>query len=147
MASFVVSNSSVMNDSTRQLCETLLWTECDSEGNPLDKKFSITDFSQSDVNRLKLQFELFVSRASKALAAAYVDDFRESDSISDFCCRPSPGGFDLEHDFIMTRNGHGCGFWDGDWEEPAAKILEQNAKALGEIHVCVNGKKLFMIFP
>lgn len=21
------------------------------------------------------------------------------------------------HDFWYTRNGHGCGFWDGDWPE------------------------------
>ena len=22
----------------------------------------------------------------------------------------------LEHDFILTINGHGAGFWDGDWK-------------------------------
>lgn len=22
------------------------------------------------------------------------------------------------HDFWLTRNGHGAGFWDGDWNEP-----------------------------
>ena len=24
------------------------------------------------------------------------------------------------HDLWLNRNGHGCGFWDGDWREPAA---------------------------
>jgi hypothetical protein len=27
-------------------------------------------------------------------------------------------------DFWYTRNGHGCGFWDGDWPEPHDKALE-----------------------
>ena len=24
------------------------------------------------------------------------------------------------HDFWLTRNGHGAGFWDGDWIAPVA---------------------------
>lgn len=27
------------------------------------------------------------------------------------------------HDFWLTRNHHGAGFWDGDWEEPDATAL------------------------
>lgn len=26
------------------------------------------------------------------------------------------------HDFWLTRNGHGCGFWDGDWPEVGDKL-------------------------
>jgi len=29
------------------------------------------------------------------------------------------------HDYWLTRNGHGCGFWDGDWKEPAATVLTE----------------------
>ena len=36
------------------------------------------------------------------------------------------------HDFWLTRNGHGAGFWDGDWPEPQAKILTDLSKARGE---------------
>lgn len=35
-------------------------------------------------------------------------------------------------DFWYTRNGHGCGFWDGDWPEPHATALTDAAKAFGE---------------
>lgn len=31
-------------------------------------------------------------------------------------------------DFWYTRCGHGCGFWDGDWPEPAASDLTQACK-------------------
>ena len=39
---------------------------------------------------------------------------------------------DEEHagrDFWYTRQGHGCGFWDGDWPEPYATALTEAAEA------------------
>lgn len=36
------------------------------------------------------------------------------------------------HDFWMTRNHHGVGFWDGDWPEPMAKQLTDLAHKYGE---------------
>lgn len=36
------------------------------------------------------------------------------------------------HDFWLTRNGHGAGFWDGDWPEPQASILTELAKGFGD---------------
>ena len=36
------------------------------------------------------------------------------------------------HDFHLTRNGLGAGFWDGtDWPEPAATLLTEAAHSLG----------------
>lgn len=37
------------------------------------------------------------------------------------------------HDFWMTRNGHGVGFWDGDWSEPAGSRLDEIAKAFPQV--------------
>jgi len=36
------------------------------------------------------------------------------------------------HDFWLTRNHHGAGFWDGDWEEPACSILDALSEEFGE---------------
>lgn len=36
------------------------------------------------------------------------------------------------HDFWFTRNGHGAGFWDGDWPDPYADMLDKGAKCYGE---------------
>lgn len=38
-------------------------------------------------------------------------------------------------DFWYTRNGHGCGFWDGDWPEPHADALTEAAKVFGECYL------------
>ncbi len=37
------------------------------------------------------------------------------------------------HDFWLTRNGHGAGFWDGDWSEPAGSKLDEIAKAFPQV--------------
>lgn len=41
------------------------------------------------------------------------------------------------HDFWLTRNGHGCGFWDGDWDEPQGSRLTAAAERFGECCVYV----------
>ena len=38
------------------------------------------------------------------------------------------------HDFFLTRNGHGAGFWDSDWPEADGKALTAAAHAFGEQH-------------
>ncbi len=30
------------------------------------------------------------------------------------------------HDFALTRNGHGAGFWDGDWEGIYQRLREED---------------------
>ena len=42
----------------------------------------------------------------------------------------------------LTRNGHGAGFWDGDWPEPVASRLTKSAKRFGsfDLYVGDDGK-------
>ena len=37
------------------------------------------------------------------------------------------------YDFWLTRNRHGAGFWDGDYEEGVGKVLTDIAHAFGEV--------------
>lgn len=41
------------------------------------------------------------------------------------------------HDFWLTRNGHGAGFWDGDWPEDVGETLTRAAKAFGQADLYV----------
>jgi hypothetical protein len=36
------------------------------------------------------------------------------------------------HDFWLTRNGHGAGFWDGDWPDEVGRKLTALSKEFGE---------------
>jgi len=44
----------------------------------------------------------------------------------------------IAHDFWLTRNGHGAGFWDGDYNDDIGERLTQLAESFGECNVCVN---------
>lgn len=37
------------------------------------------------------------------------------------------------HDFALTRNGHGAGFWDGDLPEELGERLTEASEAAGEV--------------
>jgi hypothetical protein len=39
------------------------------------------------------------------------------------------------HNFWLTRQGHGAGFWDGDYPEPAATQLTEISKKFGETYL------------
>lgn len=41
------------------------------------------------------------------------------------------------HDLWLTRNGHGAGFWDGDWPEPYGDRLTDAAHAIGPVDAYV----------
>ena len=50
------------------------------------------------------------------------------------------------HDFILTRNGHGAGFWDGDWSEPIATKLTELCKKFGEINIYLSDENLLEVY-
>ena len=42
-----------------------------------------------------------------------------------------------DHDFWLTRNKHGAGFWDGDWAPEVGKRLTDAAHAYGSCDLYV----------
>ncbi len=48
-------------------------------------------------------------------------------------------------DFWYTRNGHGCGFWDGDWPEDIGERLTREAAKAGSrsLYLGDDGKLYF----
>ena len=75
---------------TMAALECLEWSEVTEEGEPLDS------------------LGLYFDETSRALIAAEIADFISANS-------DDLDGLDysqIGHDFILTRNGHGAGFWD-----------------------------------
>jgi hypothetical protein len=60
----------------------------------------------------------------------------------------SPGDFEQAgHDFWLTRQGHGEGFWSRDddvWPERARDYLDARAKGFGEAHVYRQGGWIYV---
>jgi len=100
---------------TRQYIITALWAENDNStpegGEPFDQNFDISDIDEESLARM-------------------VDDCREFQQQHS----EHTAGYEdrAGHDFWLTRNGHGAGFWDGDWDEPAATILTDSSRKFGE---------------
>lgn len=91
-----------------------LWASVDDEGNSLDDSYGIEDFSS-----------LFVASSR----ATCLDFFScNSDMLERAVAEPGYSIGDAGHDFWLTRNGHGAGFWDrglgkvGDALTKAAKV-------------------------
>lgn len=101
---------------TRQYVETALWSSMDEEGRPLDDQYGIDDL------------------APETLAQMVVDsdDFQRA-HWDDISMDPEKAG----HDFWLTRQRTGAGFWDGDWPEPQASRLTDAARAYGEVFLYV----------
>jgi hypothetical protein len=103
---------------TRDYLETVIFTEEErlreeAEQNGLDPDEHSFDFSQEALERAKIDCEKFQAENAEAIET----------------------GEHAGHDFWYTRNGHGVGFWDGDWEEPWATQLDNASKAFGHIDV------------
>lgn len=74
-----------------------------------------------------------------AMLADCAKFYGENESL--ICDENHGGSYDCDeqagHDFWLTRNGHGAGFWDGDWKEPAASQLTDAAHAAGMVDLYV----------
>lgn len=121
-----------MNPSLQQLAATLLWSETDDDDTPLDHEYDTSDFEPSSLDKLHLKFQTFLSKAEAEVTKLKGSDWA---SIDDFYTGSATGGFYLEHDYILTVNRHGCGFWEkSDWDPEVGKILTDLAHQEKGIH-------------
>jgi hypothetical protein len=85
-----------------------------------------------DDQREALELSVSPSWAPEAICLATLDctDFLESNrgDIGDEAERAG-------HDFWLTRNRHGAGFWDGDWPAAAGQAMTGSAHGFGECYV------------
>lgn len=90
-----------LDEFTQQYIETALWSSMDESndngGEPMDANYGIDDIAEDTLAEMVAECADF-----QASFGAYIaDDLGRAG-----------------HDFWLTRNGHGAGFWDGDWEVP-----------------------------
>lgn len=120
---------------TRAYVITALWASTDGQGEPLDASYSMEDIAPVTLERIVSDCARFQSEQAQTISDAI--------ATCEVVCGP---GFDAYgragHDFWLTRNGHGAGFWDGDWPKPYGDVLTKAAKAFGscDLYVGDDGK-------
>jgi len=123
-----------MDDFTTAYLEAALWTSDDETnpeqgGQPLDSNYSNDDIEAETLAEMIEDCRKFQEDNVELI----IDDNVAVES--DHSCDARAG-----HDFWLTRNGHGAGFWDGDWTEPAATELTDAAQKFGEYNITATGK-------
>lgn len=114
-----------MNQYTEYYFNTALWSSVDENGSPLDDKYSLTDLAPETIERAEKDIDAFIATIEKQ--GLDTSDHKVSQ---------------LMHDFWLTRNGHGAGFWDGDYEESLGEALTKLSETFGEIDLYVGDDSL-----
>jgi len=123
---------SASEDFVKAYIEAALWSSTDHSrpdgGDPLDDKYSEDDLAPETLARMREDCDKFVARCGYLLDKS--------------TCRRGTGEYSKDaqagHDFWLNRNGHGVGFWDGDWlPEELGEQLSQGAKGFREFNLYV----------
>lgn len=121
-------NTEDLDRMVAQYVETALWSSTDesddSGGEPLDSNYCADDIHPKTLASMREDCQAF----GKANA----------EQIEQWA--GNGGAWEQAgHDFWLTRNGHGCGFWDrglGEW--PAdGQLLSENSKPYGSSYLYV----------
>ncbi len=107
-----------MNYSTSLMSyiETALWSStCGESDTTMDSLYSIDDLEESFLAESEKELNEFMDKARHLFTEEEINESH------------------IEHDFWLTRNGHGAGFWDGDYEN--GDELSEVAKSFGEVYL------------
>lgn len=95
-----------------------LWSSTDDAGEPLDAQYTADDMAPESLEKMTADCEAFLLRAGDLIKASGLDHEQ------------------IGHDFWLTRNNHGTGFWDrglGDVGDQLTALC----KSFGEVWLYV----------
>lgn len=99
---------------TAAYIECALWSSVDDKEVPLDDNYDWANISEETLNQMIADCKAFQDENFS---------FIQSDLAG------------AGHDFWLTRNGHGAGFWDGDWKN--GDILTAASKIYGSVDLYI----------
>ncbi len=105
-----------------------MWSSTDETdetgGNPLDDNYDVNDLAPNVYEQMRADCRAFL----KIVAALGITDA----DLIDECVGSRGASYEehVGHDLWLTRNGHGCGFWDGGWGAIGER-LSMAAQSLG----------------
>lgn len=121
--------------------EAALWSTNDesdeSGGEPFDKNYGEDDIAPETLDRMRADCIAFLNHRH---GGRLIEIAERLDAEGKWSLPGGAGCSIVEyagHDFWLTRNGHGCGFWDGDWPKGIAEGLDKLAHDFGAFDVYV----------
>lgn len=107
-----------MDKFTEAYIEALLWADCGPDSECSEAHLS--DFAPETIKQIESDCAAFQAVAKRSLDLAYDYATKEYNEAS------------AGHDFWLTRNGHGAGFWDRGLGAVGDQ-LTKDAKTFGEL--------------
>jgi hypothetical protein len=104
--------TSTLDTFTTAYIEAALWSSLHEDGRPLDDNYGPEDIHPDTLAEMVEDCEAF-----------------QRDHADDIGDRAERAG----HDFWLTRNRHGAGFWDGDWAHDVGRRLTDAAHVYGSV--------------
>lgn len=118
---------------TQAYIECALWSSTDDKGEPLDREHSPDDIDPATLQGMISDCQDFQESNRELLERAYAL-YTHSPEWS----HESQAG----HDFWLTRNGHGAGFWDRGLGA-VGQELTQAAKIYGSVYLSAYEGKVY----
>lgn len=110
-----------------------LWASNDDDGEPLDANYDVDDLDAATLAKMKADCAKFYSENETAIQCDSAPMANDDPTASESERKAAMAG----HYFWLNRNGHGSGFWDGDYPEPQATILDRAARSFNQFDLYV----------
>lgn len=131
--------------------EMALWSTWDETGGSLDSNYDVNDIHEDSVRVMKKDIENFLDYCDETindwfdkLPDHYGQVMYGNDGANQLIAPPTI--FEqLVHDFWLTRNGHGAGFWDRGLGE-LGTALTKAAKTFGTCDLYVDNDIVY-VYP
>jgi len=108
---YIVGADSYEDKCLRQYLETAIWSSNDGD-KQLDEDYGLEDFAPEAVAQARKDVQEFLKKIGSVADDLDIEQ--------------------LGHDFWLTRNGHGTGFWDRGYDKDIESVLMKAAKSFKE---------------
>lgn len=96
-----------------------LWSSTDNKDQPLDQNYDVSDIDSKTKEKMIGDIVKFLKDAETPLEESELDEEQ------------------IGHDFWLTRNRHGAGFWDRGLEKSLGEKLTKICHKFGEVDLYV----------
>jgi hypothetical protein len=140
----------------RAYVTTALWSSTGDDDQPLDANYSIDDLAPETLAKMQSDLDKFFTflESAEETIDPELDSFDVSRGLeyknpdifvslleattyyADKACKDFDAEGRICHDFWLTRNRHGCGFWDGSYKDLGDRLTNA-AQAFGECDLYV----------
>ncbi len=117
-----------MDQFTRSYIKCALWASADEFGDPLDDNYGVEDIDTLTLAGMIVDCKRFQDENAYDIAT-YPGECHSPEDMAG-------------HDFWLTRNGQGFGFFDGDWPEAGARLMAAS-EAFGECILYIENGKIY----